>query len=325
MMSLVALPLNYKGIVVLAPNSPTTALSSSSFIIPSPSKGVPSFLSLSLRIADPDRFAPRSHTMGFNLTPSTSSLRTAAPEFSSFKRSAKAFSFKKASLNFHKSAQLTPRSSHDRFASSKPANSTTTATTTTTNSAPARVGADTPEFPYGDDVICISREDGFDSSSVDEISPDELQTPSNSPYASSYSSYSSSSSCHLQPEIEDQPLSPVDETMDEYDPRRESQVSMVSSWVDHHLQELDLSYNEQGIYEVEIFTTADGFPSRRDSFILPPGETFQSYQRKRNLPVVPLKQSSRLSRPLPSTPPASPGFNTQTKPVRPLPPPPSAW
>jgi hypothetical protein len=262
---------------------------------------------------------------GFNLTPSNSSLRTAAPEFSSsLKRSAKAFSFKKASLNFHKSANptLTPRSSHDRFARCKP----TTATSTSTAGAPARVGADTPEFPYGDDVICISREDGFDFS-VDEISPDELQTPSNSPYASSYSS-SSSSSYHLPPEIEDRSPSPVDETMDEYDPRRGSQLSMVSSWVGHHLEELDLSYNEQGVYEVEIVTTADGFPSRRDSFILPPGETFQSFQRKRNLPVVPQKHSSKLTRPLPSTPPSTPGVNPQTpqtRTIRPLPPPPSPW
>lgn len=249
---------------------------------------------------------------GFNLPTSNSCPRT-TPEPGSFKRSAKAFSFKKPSLNFHKNTQLPPRNSHDRPAL-KP-----------TPPPTARTDAQTPEFSHGDDVICISREDSFDISSIHEISHDELQTPSNSPYASSYSSLSSSSSsssCHLPPEIEDRPPHPDEEI----DPRRGSQLSMVSSWVHHHLQELDLSYGEHGVYEIEIVTTADGFPSRRDSFILPPGETFQSFQRKRNLPVVPQKQLSRLSRPLPSTPP-SPGFvfNPQSRPVRPLPPPPSPW
>ncbi|KAF9649512.1 hypothetical protein BDM02DRAFT_3260356 [Thelephora ganbajun] len=250
---------------------------------------------------------------GFNLTPSNSSLR-AASEFNSFKRSAKGFSLKKASLTFHKSVNLTSRRSHDGFTP----NSTPPAPST-----PVRASTRVPECPYGGDVICISREDSFDTSSADEISPDELRTLSGSSYASSYSS--SSSSCHLPPEIDDQLLSPVDEALDEHDPRRGSQLSMVSSWVDHHLQELDLSYDEDGIYEIEIVTTADGFPLRRDSFILPPGETFQSYQRKRNLPVVPVKQPPRSSRPLPCTPPASPGPNSQSRRIRPLPPPPSPW
>lgn len=252
---------------------------------------------------------------GFNLTQSSSSLR-AACEVNPLKRSAKGFSFKKASRHFHKSTSLTPRSSHDRFTSNPP--------------TPARASAQIPESPYGDEVICISREDTDDPSTVDEISPDQLQTPSNSPYASSYTSSSfasssSSSSCNLPPEIDDQSLNPADQALDGFDPRRESQLSMVSSWVDHHLQELDISYDQDGVYEIEIVATADGFLSRRDSFILPPGETFQSFHRKRNLPVVPSKQFSRLSRPLPSTPP-SPGFNgfnLQPRPIRPLPPPPS--
>lgn len=248
---------------------------------------------------------------GFNLAQSTNSSQRTTSEFSPFKRSAKAFKFKKASLNINKSA----RCPYERCAS---------------NSAPSssvRERTPIPEFTHGDDVICISREDGFDSSSVDEISPDDLPTPSNSPYASSYST-SSSSSWHLSPEIDEEPLDPMDETLDEYDPRRGSGLSVVSSWMDHHLQELDLVYDEGGeggVYELEIVTTPDGFPSRRDSFILPPGETFQSFHRKRNLPVVPAKQFSRLSRPLPSTPPASLGFNPQSRPIRPLPPPPSPW
>ena len=244
---------------------------------------------------------------GFNLTQSNASLRTTTPECRPFKRSAKAFRFKKASLNFHKSAQ---RYSHDR------------STSDSTPPASLRGGTPIPQFTYSGDVICISREDVFDSSSADEISPDDLPTPSCSPYASSYSA-SSSSSCHLPPEVDDQPLDPVEEPVDEYDPRRGSELSVVSSWMDHHLEELDLAYDEGGVYEVEIVTTDDGFPSRRDSFILPPAEAFQSFHRKRNLPDVPAKQFARLSRPLPSTPPASPGPNPQSRPIRPLPPPPS--
>lgn len=239
---------------------------------------------------------------GFNLTQSNNSLRTTS-EFNTLRRSAKAFKFKKASLK--------PRCPYERSVSNP------------TPPASVRTSEPTPEFTYGGDVICISREDVSDSSSADEISPDELQTPSNSPYASSYSA-SSSSSCHLPPDIDDdQPSDPVDDALNEYDSRRGSELSVVSSWMDHHLQELDLAYSEGGVYEVEIVTTPDGFPSRRDSFILPPGETFQSFHRKRNLPVVPAKQFARLSRPLPSTPLARPDSILQSRPIRPLPPPPS--
>jgi hypothetical protein len=248
--------------------------------------------------------------MGFNLTPSNSSLR-AASEFPSFKRSAKGFSLKKASLTFHKSTYLTTRRSHDGIASTP---------MSVAPPAPFRASADIPESPYVDDVICISREDTFDSASTVDISRDEIQTPSTSGYASSSSS---SSSYNLPPELDDQPLGPVDEVSDEFDPRRGSQLSMVSSWVDHHLQELDLSYDEDCVYKIEIVTTDDGLPARKDSFVLPPGETFQSYRRKRNLPIAPTKPASRLSRPLPCTPPASPGFNSQFGRVRPLPLPPS--
>lgn len=247
---------------------------------------------------------------GFKLTPSYSSLR-AASEFSSFKRSAKGFSLKKPSLNFPKSTYLMLRRSHDGFASTS---------TPPVPPAPVRASVHIPEPLYDDDVICISREYALDSPSADETPPDELQTPSttrSTPYASSYSS--SSSSCHLPPEIDDHSPSLVDGALDEYDPRRGSQLSLISSWVGHHLQDLDLSYGEDRVYEIDIFTTTDDFPSRRDSFILPPGETFQLYQRKRNLPVVPAIQNSRLSRPLPCTP--RPG--SQLRPIRPLPPPPS--
>ena len=236
---------------------------------------------------------------GFNLTPSNASLRAAACEFSSLKRSAKV-SLRKASLNFK---TLSPRRSHDGLASSPKS-----------PAPPAPVRASTA-IPYDDEVICISREDTSDSSSVVDISPDELESPSGSPYASSCSS-SSSSSCELPPEIDDQSLG-------EYDPRRGSQLSVVSSWVDDHLQELDISYREGGVYEIGIVTPDEGFHSRRDSFILPPYETFQSYHQKRNLPVVPPKYSSPLSRPLPLAPPPSPGFGPQSRRIRPLPPPPS--
>ena len=249
---------------------------------------------------------------GFNFTYPNCSHRTASEPSSSFKRSAKVFSLKKASLHFH---YLAPRRSHDCFTSNS-----------TSLPPPVRASTHIQGFSYGEDVICISREDSFDSSSADDVSPDELRTPSASPYpfsSSSSSTASSSSSYHLPPEIDDQSLSPIDETLDEFDPRRSSQLSIVSSWVDHHLQELDLSYNEDGVYEIQIVTTNDGFPLRRDSFILPPGETFQSYRQKRNLPVVPAKRISRLSRPLPCTPPESPGFTPQSKRIRPLPPPPS--
>ena len=241
--------------------------------------------------------------MVFNLTPSNSPIK-ATTELGSLKRSAKAFSLKKPSLNFR--GATSPRRSHDSLSS---------------NSAPSTASApvNTTESPFGDDVICISREGVFGSSSTDDVSPDEPQTPSASQYASS----SSSSSYHLPPETDDQSLSPVDEALGECDPRRKSQLSMTSSWVDHHLQELDLCYEEDGVYEIEFITNDDGFLSRKDSFILPPGETFQSYQQKRNLPDVPAQQFSRLGRPLPSTPPASPGFNLQSRRIRPLPPPPS--
>lgn len=249
---------------------------------------------------------------GFNLTHSNHySLRTAA-EFNSLKRSAKSFSFKKkACLNFPK----TPRHSHDHPASS-PAPSP----------PQVRARANTIEFLRGDDVICISREDSFDSRSRAESSPSQLQTPSHSPYPSIYSSPSSSSSSHFPTEIEDrEPSTPVDDEIpDGYDPRRGSQLSIISSWVDHHLQELDLSYCEDGVYEIEIVTTPDDQLSRRDSFILPPGETFQSLEQKRNLPIVPPKQLSRMSRPLPSAP-VTTGFQTSSRPIRPLPPPPSPW
>ena len=242
---------------------------------------------------------------GFNLTPSTSSLR-AASELSSLKRSAKGFKKQCLNLNFHKNPILTPRRSHEDFSR-----------TSTPLPPPTPASAHIPEFPYGDEVICISRKNTFDS---DEISPRVAGSPSTSPYAPSYSSSSSSaSSYHLPPELDDPLPSPVDE----YNPRRGSELSMVSSWVNDHLQELDLSYDEDGVYEIEIVITEDGFPSRRDSFILPPRETFQSYRRNRNLPVVPAKQTSRLSRPLPCTPPASPCSNTQSRRFRPLPPPPS--
>ena len=251
----------------------------------------------------------------FNLTPSNPSLR-AASEFNSFKRSAKAFSLKKASLNFQKSVNLTSRRSHDGLTSSS---------THPGPSVPAKADTDIPESPYGDDVICISREDTFDSSSVDGIPHDELATPSISPYASSYSSSSSTSSYHLLPEIDGQVLSPVNEAPGEYDPRRGSQLSMNSSWVDHHLRELDLSYAEDASHDIEIVTTDDGFLSRKDSFILPPGETLRSYRKTRNLPIIPAKPFPRMSRPLPSTPPASPGFDSQSRRIRPLPPPPYTW
>ena len=251
---------------------------------------------------------------GFNLTSSSTSLR-AASEPNSFKLSAKGFSLKKASLNFHKSTYFTPRRSHDGFTSNS---------APLISSAPARASTHIPESPYGGDVICISRESMFDSSNADKIFPDELQAPSTSPYASSSSS-SSSSSYHLPPEIEtdNHSLSPVDEALGECDPRRGSQLSVISSWVDHHLQELDVCCDEDGVYEIEIFTTGDNSLSRKDSFILPPNEAIQPYQQKRNLPDVPAKQFARLSRPLPCTPPASPGFNSQSRRIRPLPPPPS--
>lgn len=231
--------------------------------------------------------------MGFSLTPPNSSLK--APS-ECIKRSAKAFSLKKASLKLHKGAHLAPRRSRD----------------CSTSSTPAKTSTDIPESSCGDDVICISRGGVFDSSSGGETSPYELRTPSASIYTSS-----SSSSYRLPPETDDQSLTPVDER----DPRRASQLSMISSWVDHHLQELDLSYDEDGMYEIEIVTTDDGVLSRRDSFILPPGETFQSYQQKRNPPAAPANQYSPFSRPLPSTP-ASPGFNSKSRRIRPLPPPP---
>jgi hypothetical protein len=236
----------------------------------------------------------------FNLTPSNASLRAAACEFSSLKRSAKV-SLRKASLNF-KTARLAPRRSHDGLTSDSKSPAPP---------APVRASTDT----YRGEVICISRESTFDSSSVVDISPDELESPSGSPYASSCSS-SSSSSCELPPEIDDRSLG-------EYDPRRGSQLSVVSSWVDDHLQELDISYREGGVYGIGIVTPDDGFHSRRDSFILPPYETFQSYHGKRNLPVVPPKYSSPLSRPLPLAPPPSPGSGPQSRHIRPLPPPPS--
>ena len=248
--------------------------------------------------------------MGFSLTPPNSTIR-AASEFGSFKRTAKSFSLKKATLNF-KSSYPTIRRSHDDSSSSS------------TRSAPSTpVRAHTLDSSYGDDVICISREDSFDSSNTNETSPDDLQTPSASPYASSFSS-SSSSSYHLPPGIDDQMLSPVNEASDEYDPRRGSELSMVSSWVDRHLQELDISYEEDDVYEIEIVTTEDGFLSRRDSLTLPPRETFQSCQ---NTPVAPTTPRSRLNRPLPCTPLTNTSLNSQSKRVRPLPPPPSppAW
>ena len=248
--------------------------------------------------------------INFNLTPSSSSLRS-VPELK-FKRS-RGFSLKKPSLNFHKSGSLTTRRSHDCIA---------TPSTPSTPIAPVgRTSVDYPVSSYEDDVICISREHTFDSTSTDEASTDDLRTPSTSPYASSYAS--SSSSHHLPRELDEHALSPVDEALDECDPRRGSQLSMISNWVDNHLEELDLSYDEDGIYEIEIITTDDGFLSRRDSFILPPGETFKSCQ---NTPVVPTTPFSRLSRPLPSTPPRKPGFNLQSRRIRPLPPPPSpSW
>ena len=279
---------------------------------PPPQRCVRPFVSP--RTAASDWIAPQLTMKRFNLTPSNSSLR-AASEFNSLKRSAKAFSLKKASLNFQKSINLTSRRSHDGLTSNS---------THSGPPVPPRAGADIPESPYGDDVICISREDTFDSSSVDGIPHDELPTPSTSPYASSYSSSSSStSSYHLLPEIDGQLLSPVNEALDEYNPRRGSQLSMNSSWVDHHLQELDLSYAEDAIRDIEIVTTDDGFLSRKDSFILPPGETLRSYRRTRNLPIIPAKPFPRMSRPLPSTPPASPGLESRR--VRPLPPPPYTW
>ena len=303
MMSLVPLAQDYKGIP-----------SNSSQLTPSPPLLSSKSTSTDLFPHDSVSPAPRQIFLimrGFNLTQSTSSLRTTS-EFSSLKRSAKAFKFRKASLS-SKSVCLKPPCLHD------------SSTSNSTPSVSSTARTPTPEFTDGDDVICISREDAFDSSSADEISPDELQTPSSSPYASSYST-TSSSSCNLPPEIEDQPsLGPVDEPLNEYDPRRGSELSVVSSWMDHHLQELDLDYGESGVYEVEIVTTADGFTSRRDSFILPPGESFQAFHRKRTLPVVPAKQFARLSRPLPSTPPPSLGFSHQSRPIRPLPPPPSPW
>ena len=247
--------------------------------------------------------------MDFSLTPPNTSLRTPS-EFGSLKRSAKAFSLKKPSLSFHKGASLPRRRSRDD---------------TTSNSTPSaldRTNKRILESPYGDDVICISREGISDSSSADEASPDELRTPTASTYASSYSS-SSSSTYHLHPGTNDRSLSPGDGVLDQRDPRRGSRLSMTSSWVDHHLQELDLSYDQDGVYEIELVTTDDGFLSRKDSFILPPGETFQSYQQNQNLPVVPAKQFYQLSRPLPCTPPTSPGFNSQSRRIRPLPPPPS--
>jgi hypothetical protein len=244
---------------------------------------------------------------GFNLRPSNSSLRTAS-EFSSFKRSAKAFSFKKASLGFHKYANRTPRRSYDGVTSSS--------TPSSVPSTPLRASTDVPKSPRWDEVICISREGTFDSSSADEISPDELRTPSVSQYASS----SSSSSYHLPTETDDQSLRQVDdEVLDECDLRRGSRLSMVSSWVGHHLQELDISYDEDEVCEIEIVTTDDGFLSRKDSLVLPPGEAHRSYRRKRNLPIAPTKQISRLSRPLPCTP-ATPGFGSQSRRIRPLPP-----
>ena len=298
MMSLVPLPEHYKGVPV---SPPVLQLPPLLLYLALASKVCP-LIWFPAVLADPSPSQILLTMRGFNLAQSNPTS-----EFSSFKRSAKAFKFKKASLNIYKSAHPTPRCPEPRSAS--------------TSTPSPSVRADTPaaEFTNGDDVICISREvDASDSSSVDEISPDELQTPSSSPYASSYST-TSSSSCHLPPEIDDRPVGP---TSDEYDPRRASGLSMVSSWIDHHLQELDLAYSEDGVYEVEIVTTPDGFPSRRDSFILPPGETFQSFHRKRTLPVVPPKQ---LSRPLPSTPPTSTNPNPQSRPIRPLPPPPSPW
>lgn len=240
---------------------------------------------------------------GFNLTPSNASLRAAACEFSSLKRSAKV-SLRKASFNF-KTAHLSPRRSHDGLTSSPKSPAPP---------APVRASAD---IPHNDEVICISRESTFDSSSVVDISPDvdELATPCGSPYASSCSS-ASSYSCDLPPEIDDRSLGA-------YDPRRGSQLSVVSSWVDDHLQELNISYREGGVYGIGIVTSEDGFHSRRDSFILPPYETFQSYHQKRNLPVVPPKYSPTLSRPLPIAPPPSPGSGPQSRQIRPLPPPPS--
>ena len=246
---------------------------------------------------------------GFNLTPSNASLR-AACEFSSFKRSAKV-SLKKASLNFQKTTHLLPRRSHDGL-TSRPK-----------RPAPLVLARASTDVLRDDEVICISHEGTFNPSSVVDISADELQTPSGSQYASSCSSSSSSSSYELPPEIDDRSLSPADEILGEYDPRRGSQLSVVSSWVDNHLQELDISYREGGVYGIEIVTPDDGFYSRRDSFILPPYETFQSYHRKRNLPVVPPKYSSPLSRPLPLTPPASLGLSPRSGHIRPLPPPPS--
>ena len=242
--------------------------------------------------------------MGFSFSPPSSSLR-AASELSPLKRSAKCFTLKKP---FHKSSHLTPRRSHDD------------PTSATISSAPSTsVRAQIPECPYGGDVICISREDTTDSSSADEISPEEFQTPSTSPYPSSCSS---SSSYGLPHELEDQVLGTANGVADECDPRRRSRLSMVSSWVDHHLQELNLSYNEDATYEIEIVTIGDDIPSRRDSFTLPPHETLQSYQ---NLSAAPRMPSSRLSRPLPSTPPTNPGLGSQSKRIRPLPPPPLSW
>lgn len=243
--------------------------------------------------------------LGFNLTPSPSSYRVTS-EFTSFKRSTKAFSLKKPSLNFHKSGYLTARRSNDCLAS------------TSTHSIPSTpVPVPRTGSPHNDDVICISREHTFDP---DSSSPDEPQPTSISPYATSSSSSSSStsSSYHLPSELDDQMLTPIGEVSDEHDPRRGSQLSMLSSWMDNHLQELDLYYDEDGIYEIEIVTTGDCFLSRRDSFILPSGEALRSYQ---NPPVVPTKQlsrDSRLSRPLPCTPLT----NLQSRRVRPLPPPP---
>ena len=246
--------------------------------------------------------------MGFSLTPPNSSFR-AASEFGSLKRSAKSFSLKKATLTFHKP---TTRRSHD---------GSTSSSTRSAPSTPTR--AHTLESPYGDDVICISREDNSDPSNADEasnageVSPDDLQTPSASPYASSYSS--SSSSYYLSPQLDDQVLSPVNEDSDESNPRRGSQISMVSSWVDHHLQELDISYDEDAIYEIEIVTTDDGFPSRRDSLTLPPHEIIQPCQ---NPPVVPAPPRFRHNRPLPCTPLTNTNLSSQSRRVRPLPPPP---
>ena len=247
--------------------------------------------------------------MGFSLTVPSSSLRSVSEL--KFKRS-RGFSLKKPSLNFHKSGSFTTRRSHDYVTRSTPS----------TPVAAVRTSVDKPVSMYEDDVICISREHTFDSSYMDEASTDEPRTLSTSPYAFSYAS--SSSSHNLPRELDDHPLAPVDEALDECDPRRGSQLSMISNWVDNHLEELDLSYDEDGIYEIEIITTDDGFISRRDSFILPPGETFRSYQ---TAPVVvPTTSFSRLSRPLPSTPPSNSSFGSQSRRIRPLPPPPSpSW